>query len=167
MSKYSIDNTTLTAIADAIREKGGTSDPILAEGMAAAIAGIKEMGEYLTGTFVTAEDETEHMLDVDKEININIYVVIALDGAESGRGTRILVSGKNNEGKYITVTWYGWPEYTWHTTGENSQTGRWEVYEDNLTEKMKLRLESSVSSSVRSWFLAGVTYAYFLGRIGE
>lgn len=42
MSKYSIDSSTLTAIADAIREKGGTSDPILAEGMAAAIAEIQK-----------------------------------------------------------------------------------------------------------------------------
>lgn len=58
MSKYSIDNTTLTAIADAIREKGGTSDPILTEGMAAAIAAI-EAKQYASGTFIPNEDTFE------------------------------------------------------------------------------------------------------------
>lgn len=44
MGKYSIEANTLTAIADAIREKGGTTDAIFAEGMAAAIAAIEAGG---------------------------------------------------------------------------------------------------------------------------
>lgn len=59
MSKYSIDSSTLTAIADAIREKGGTSDPILAESMAAAIEAIEVGGEWkvTSGEIVFSEEQ--------------------------------------------------------------------------------------------------------------
>ncbi len=41
MAKYTIDSTTLTGIADAIREKGGTADPIATSAMAEAILALK------------------------------------------------------------------------------------------------------------------------------
>lgn len=44
MAKYSINGSTLTAVADAIREKGGTSDALTPEAMAAAIAAIAAGG---------------------------------------------------------------------------------------------------------------------------
>ena len=44
MSKYSINDTTLTAIADSIRSKAGTSDPIQVSGFADAIAAIPTGG---------------------------------------------------------------------------------------------------------------------------
>lgn len=40
MSKYAINDTTLTAIADSIRAKGGTSDPIQVSNFASAIANL-------------------------------------------------------------------------------------------------------------------------------
>lgn len=53
MSKYAINDTTLTAIADSIRAKGGTSDPIQVSNFASAIANLPSGG----GDF-TAEDFT-------------------------------------------------------------------------------------------------------------
>lgn len=53
MSKYAINDTTLTAIADSIRAKGGTSDPIQVSNFADAIANLPSGG----GDF-TAEDFT-------------------------------------------------------------------------------------------------------------
>lgn len=72
MSKYSIDNTTLTAIADAIRKKIGTDDPILTEGMAAAIAKIEEAdSEIYTGTITFANDTFSWGVEVnDASIHI-------------------------------------------------------------------------------------------------
>lgn len=44
MSKYAINDTTLTAIADSIRAKGGTSDPIQVSNFASAIANLPTGG---------------------------------------------------------------------------------------------------------------------------
>lgn len=44
MSKYAINDTTLTAIADSIRAKGGTSDPIQVSNFASAIANLPSGG---------------------------------------------------------------------------------------------------------------------------
>lgn len=55
MAKYVIDGSTLTSIADAIREKAGASGVIVPEQMAAVIAGIVSGGgaEMLYGTYTT------------------------------------------------------------------------------------------------------------------
>lgn len=66
MSKYVIENTTLVGIADAVREKAGTSEPIVVSELAAAITaiptGIDPVGEiaitsngnYDVGDYATA-----------------------------------------------------------------------------------------------------------------
>ena len=66
MSKYSINDTTLTAIADSIRSKAGTSDPILVSGFADAIAAIPTGGssfniDWDNDTIVTALNATEQL----------------------------------------------------------------------------------------------------------
>ena len=48
MSKYAINDTTLTAIADSIRAKGGTSDPIQVSNFASAIANLPTGGGDIT-----------------------------------------------------------------------------------------------------------------------
>lgn len=48
MSKYAINDTTLTAIADSIRAKGGTSDPIQVSNFADAIANLPSGGSLNT-----------------------------------------------------------------------------------------------------------------------
>lgn len=50
MSKYAINDTTLTAIADSIRAKGGTSDPIQVSNFASAIANLPSGGGSLNTT---------------------------------------------------------------------------------------------------------------------
>lgn len=52
MSKYVIDGATLSAIADAVREKGGTTEKILVSDIASAIDAIQTGG----GEGLTAED---------------------------------------------------------------------------------------------------------------
>lgn len=54
MSKYVIDSSTLTSIADAVRTKGGTTDPIVVSDIPTAIANIPSGG----GGGLTAEDLT-------------------------------------------------------------------------------------------------------------
>lgn len=66
MAKYTINDTTLTSIADAIRAKGGTSAALTPSQMAEAIAAIQAGGggganeilgqEMLSGSFVLTED---------------------------------------------------------------------------------------------------------------
>ena len=45
MAKYSIEDTSLTAIADAIRAKTGKEDALTLDGMAAAVAGLNVAGK--------------------------------------------------------------------------------------------------------------------------
>lgn len=54
MSKYVIDSSTLTSIADAVRTKGGTTDPIVVSDIPTAIANIPSGG----GDLFTKEDFT-------------------------------------------------------------------------------------------------------------
>lgn len=68
MAKYSIDSATLTGIADAIREKAGTTDSILTSAMADAIASIPEGAKVYTGSLlvnsITNEISFTHNLGV-------------------------------------------------------------------------------------------------------
>lgn len=54
MSKYVIDSSTLTSIADAVRTKGGTTDPIVVSDIPTAITNLPSGG----GEGLTAEDLT-------------------------------------------------------------------------------------------------------------
>ena len=56
MSKYAINDTTLTAIADSIRAKGGTSDPIQVSNFASAIANLPSGGGLPPEAFVITGD---------------------------------------------------------------------------------------------------------------
>lgn len=50
MAEYLVQDTSLTAVADAIREKGGTSEPLgFPEGMAAAVRSIQSGGDLSLG----------------------------------------------------------------------------------------------------------------------
>ena len=67
MAKYSIEDTSLTAIADAIRAKTGKEDALTLDGMAAAVAGLNVAGKNVefiglidrTITEAVSEDVTE------------------------------------------------------------------------------------------------------------
>lgn len=68
MAKYTINDTTLTAIADAIREKSGTTGGIDPANMAALIAAIEAGGgisgyDVACGMFVPAENIARPVVD--------------------------------------------------------------------------------------------------------
>lgn len=83
MSKYVIEDTTLTAIGDAIREKDGTTEPILVGDFASKIAAITAGGGGELG-FVTLSNpsgmSTSHKFDasayIGTEDNQPFYVVV-------------------------------------------------------------------------------------------
>ena len=58
MAEYKVQSESLTAIADAIREKAGTSDALTLAGMAEAIAAIEAGGGVVcnSGVYTPAED---------------------------------------------------------------------------------------------------------------
>lgn len=59
MADYLVHDTSLTAVADAIREKGGTTAPLsFPDGMASAIRGIQSGGGDLSSVDVYIADFT-------------------------------------------------------------------------------------------------------------
>lgn len=74
MAKYAINDTTLVSIADAIREKVGSSDGIDPADMAGLIAGIQsgvskiaDKYEFASGSFTPTEDiTTVYRLDANE-----------------------------------------------------------------------------------------------------
>ena len=57
MSEYSVQDTSLTAVADAIREKGGTTAPLsFPSGMAKAVRNIQSGGGDLSSVDVYIAD---------------------------------------------------------------------------------------------------------------
>lgn len=62
MNKYLVDGEDLTAIADAVREKKGTTNPILFEDIGKEIANIQDdfFEKYMARSFVTFESDTEY-----------------------------------------------------------------------------------------------------------
>lgn len=68
MSKYVIDSSTLTSIADAVRTKGGTTDPIVVSDIATAIANIPSGGggEYFTDEDLTFTGDCSSLFSYDK-----------------------------------------------------------------------------------------------------
>lgn len=61
MSEYLVQGASLTAVADAIREKGGTTAPLsFPSGMASAIRGIQNGGGDLSSVDVYIADFTSN-----------------------------------------------------------------------------------------------------------
>lgn len=59
MAEYLVQDTSLTAVADAIRERGGTTAPLsFPDGMASAIRGIQNGGGDLSSVDVYIADFT-------------------------------------------------------------------------------------------------------------
>ena len=59
MAEYLVQGASLTAVADAIRERGGTSEPLVfPDGMASAIRGIQNGGGDLSSVDVYIADFT-------------------------------------------------------------------------------------------------------------
>ena len=68
MSKYVIDSSTLTSIADAVRTKGGTTDPIVVSDIPTAITNLPSGGggEYFTDEDLTFTGDVNGLFSYDK-----------------------------------------------------------------------------------------------------
>ena len=58
MSKYVIDSSTLTSIADAVRTKGGTTEPIVVSDIPAAITNLPSGGEPVITELTVTQNGT-------------------------------------------------------------------------------------------------------------
>lgn len=117
MSKYLIEDTTLTSIADAIREKGGTTDPILAGSMAAAIAAIETGGSVEPFTSVVCGDFTtsfinKYSITIDGLSNCKMFAAIqtSFNGNafhENHQIVALIISKTNTWAGYVSsMVWY-------------------------------------------------------------
>jgi len=99
MAKYSITDTTLTAIADAIREKAGKSDAMTPAQMAEMIAGLKTGGEFATATCTVAEktaiDQVTISHDLGRQPVYGVWWVeeTTLLSSDAATGSRMMVFG--------------------------------------------------------------------------
>lgn len=91
MGKYSIEESTLTAIAEAIRAKTESSDPIDAADMAALIewiSGGDDTYRIEKGTFTPAESVTSYLLfSVDDLVSMTgrrVQYFLLIDGFSNG-----------------------------------------------------------------------------------
>lgn len=119
MAKVLINDTTLTAIADAIRAKSETSDTMLPGEMAALIAGIKT-GEVRYGTFKALDNTKTFNAGANlPEGNFAIAIVpereiisgngdtlhvwdIVIDGNSTGKA---IIGGSGTSSSYKTPIW--------------------------------------------------------------
>ena len=88
MSKYVIDSSTLTSIADAVRTKGGTTDPIKVSDIPTAIANIPSGGGDISEEDLTFNAQGEMYLfnkDYNKIYEKNISRIKFVPATNSGK----------------------------------------------------------------------------------
>lgn len=99
MSKYSIEDTTLTAIADSIRSKAGTSGPILVSGFADAITAIPTGGSSALD-FIT--NETDYAVAIYTKTTANAAESITLPDGVTWDRVKMIMFQTPGEDKYGT-----------------------------------------------------------------
>ena len=107
MAEYLTNTTDLTKVASAIREKVGTSDPLVyPDGFASAVAGIKKAPTtpYMEAEYVAVEDydgETNHYIDRAKLYNHTViyacefafqYCLNSLDFSDASNNITVIES---------------------------------------------------------------------------
>ena len=114
MSEYLIQSKTLTAIADAIREKTGASDMMTPEGMAAAIADIQAGGGFPNGTEWTMVE----LPDISNRIIGIAYLGGVWFASTYSSGLLVSNDGKNwRQSSIIGGTTYGTPYKIYYYKG--------------------------------------------------
>lgn len=89
MTEYLTNTTDLTKVASAIREKGGTSDPLVyPDGFVTAIQAISSGGEFVIehGTKVFAEDVVlkNTPLVIQHSVNKSPFLFVGISGRDGG-----------------------------------------------------------------------------------
>ena len=88
MSKYVIDSSTLTSIADAVRTKGGTTDPIVVSDIPTAITNLPSGGGDISEEDLTFNAQGEMYLfnkDYNKIYEKNISRIKFVPATNSGK----------------------------------------------------------------------------------
>lgn len=180
-------DSTLTAIADAIREKGGTSDPIAFDAMAAAIAAIEAGGGGAFRKSVTPSEDIlaknmfkeSHYGDIYHNLGVipNLFLVWSEDadasitGHRYGKGFVLMCPDISDYTTYIGgQTYKTATETTWKKTdyklnaekvitGTGSGTGGLVYAVDE--ESMKIDWDSSGDIYAQ----AGKTYELVVAKI--
>lgn len=85
MAEFLVQGASLTAVADAIREKGGTSEPLsFPEGMAAAVRGIPSGGTDISlGLTSATVGQTVKIKAVDTDGKPTVWEAVDAAGAET------------------------------------------------------------------------------------
>lgn len=151
MAKYTINDTTLVAIADAIRAKSGTTDGIDPANMAALIAAIEVGGggggDFLYGTITPTETTSYIDAPADYERNMAAFVEVGMDIESVGAKCCVSDHNKNLENRFM---YYG-------TQLKYTPAGDASVFNSSGGTRFK-----SPSSDNNSYFQAGKTYMYVL-----
>lgn len=115
MAKLLVNDTTLTAIADAIRAKTETSGTMLPNEMAAKIAGITT-GDVRYGTFKGAGSDSDSIFNIGKNIPDGNFVLIVMPSGMLYTANNVIhyawvtsidgtITGKITKGGNGTGTW--------------------------------------------------------------
>lgn len=103
-------DSTLTAIADAIREKAGTTDPIAFDAMAAAIAAIEAGGsiEVEYGTFTLSEEVAKHTVTFGNTHSspYDLLICMNLSDNSTSIGSVGFIYTRNVSDSYVTYKAY-------------------------------------------------------------
>lgn len=169
MAKYSIEGSTLTGIADAIRSKTGSSGIVKVEDMAVLIAAIETGGgstdamKSSTGTITIASNvlatskNIEHGLGVTPKL-CGIYLCDSEFSAITAT-RRIITGAYNNIESGISHTWCVNGNFTIGTDPQsiNNQT----MYVYNAPTADATSFTASGAATGNQWMYAGTTYRWF------
>lgn len=91
MAKYSIEDTTLTAIADAIREKSGSTDKLTLDQMASTISSIEtsELNFTIVGSTTAPASPKENTLWINTDVAIGEYIISQATPTTRADGTAL------------------------------------------------------------------------------
>jgi hypothetical protein len=134
MAKGLINESTLTAIADAIREKAKTTDTMRPSEMAGLIAGLGGGAKMLSGTFKPTTKTKTVQLGQALDLSGNYALFVIMVGTPgSGIANTSMDSGKNLMRAGSVVSWGGSKQCYAQcnsTTATKSNTETWTVNAD-------------------------------------
>ena len=122
----------LTAIADAIREKGGTTDTIAFSAMADAIAAIKGDVAVETGTFVPASDTTISIShNLGESPNVFFWFVTDFTSHDTTTSSGGVYPTSTSTADSICGGYMDGQSFYVKTAGSRSISWRYYLYSDN------------------------------------
>ena len=123
MAKYSIEDSTLSAIAEAIREKGGTTEAMTPADMAEAIAAIQAGGGGRPYAFGTVSISNSYTATVDG-LPFQPSIIVMFYNNASGMAQNAAMSVLADiEGNFKTLDYNMYDSETWNYIYAKSSSG--------------------------------------------